>query len=155
MPQHATPLYFAVMAELERRRLQLGIPMWKLCDGAGASSRYYAKALYPETKSGRQAHWDTLAPFLEALFPGGFEVRIQAKKGACLSADKQRVVIKFSGARYDHEERQDWMAEIRKKAGNKGGIARAKKLSPRRRRAIARKAARKRWSTPKVVEITP
>lgn len=39
--------------------------------------------------------------------------------------------------------------------GQKGGRARAEKLSPRRRKQIARKAAKKRWSTPKIVEVAP
>ena len=40
-----------------------------------------------------------------------------------------------------------------KKNGRKGGEQRAKNLSPRRRRAIARKAAKERWSKPRVTEI--
>jgi len=35
-----------------------------------------------------------------------------------------------------------------RKGGKKGGKARAKGLSPKRRAAIARKAARARWSKP-------
>ena len=35
----------------------------------------------------------------------------------------------------------------RRKGGLKGGKARAKKLGPRKRRAIAKKAARARWRT--------
>jgi hypothetical protein len=40
-----------------------------------------------------------------------------------------------------------------RKIGRKGGEQRAKNLSPRRRRAIARKAAKERWSKPRVTEI--
>src|ERR1700704_4485152 len=40
-----------------------------------------------------------------------------------------------------------------KKNGRKGGEQRAKNLSPRRRRAIARKAAKARWSKPRLVEV--
>lgn len=35
--------------------------------------------------------------------------------------------------------------EARRKGGLKGGKARAKKLSPKKRKAIAKKAARARW----------
>jgi hypothetical protein len=40
-----------------------------------------------------------------------------------------------------------------RKIGRKGGEQRAKNLSPRRRSAIARKAAKARWSKPKLVEV--
>jgi hypothetical protein len=41
-----------------------------------------------------------------------------------------------------------------RKIGRKGGEQRAKNLSPRQRSAIARKAAKARWSRPRVTEIT-
>ena len=37
--------------------------------------------------------------------------------------------------------------ELGRRGGLKGGVARAQKLSPRRRRQIARKAAQRRWET--------
>ena len=37
------------------------------------------------------------------------------------------------------------IAKVRRMAAKKGGKARAKALSPRKRKAIARKAARARW----------
>jgi hypothetical protein len=40
-----------------------------------------------------------------------------------------------------------------RKIGRKGGEQRAKNLSPRRRSAIARKAAKARWSKPRLVEV--
>jgi hypothetical protein len=45
----------------------------------------------------------------------------------------------------------EYLAEIGRKGGLKGGIARAKKLSKKRRRAIGKKAAKARWSkAPKI-----
>jgi hypothetical protein len=38
--------------------------------------------------------------------------------------------------------------QARRKGGLKGGKSRAKKLSPRKRTAIAKKAARSRWKRP-------
>lgn len=40
------------------------------------------------------------------------------------------------------------MAELGRRGGAKGGVARARSLGPARRRAIAREAARTRWSRP-------
>lgn len=40
----------------------------------------------------------------------------------------------------------DPMSELGRQGGLKGGIARAKKLSPERRKEIARKAAATRWA---------
>jgi hypothetical protein len=37
------------------------------------------------------------------------------------------------------------VSKVRRAAGEKGGKARAKKLSPKKRKAIAKKAARARW----------
>jgi hypothetical protein len=37
--------------------------------------------------------------------------------------------------------------ELGRRGGLKGGVARAQKLSPRKRRQIARKAAQSRWKT--------
>ena len=39
----------------------------------------------------------------------------------------------------------EYLSHIGRKGGLKGGVARAQKLSPRRRRAIAKKAAAVRW----------
>jgi len=43
-----------------------------------------------------------------------------------------------------------YLAEIGRKGGLKGGVARAQKLSPAKRKAIARKAALKRWGSSKL-----
>jgi hypothetical protein len=42
----------------------------------------------------------------------------------------------------------EYLAEIGRKGGLKGGKARAERLSPNERKTIARKAATKRWSKP-------
>lgn len=44
------------------------------------------------------------------------------------------------------ESVKDYLARIGRKGGLKGGKARARKLSARKRSEIARKAAQKRWS---------
>lgn len=147
------PVYYALFAEIERHRIALGIPMWKLDDAAGTQSRYYAKALYADTPSGRIANWQSVQMIVAALFPDGFSIKIRPARGGKLPASNHRVSIRFSGARYDYEARRDWMTELSRLGASKGGKARARKLSKRRRREIGRLGAKKRWSTPKIVEI--
>jgi hypothetical protein len=147
-------VYYALLAEIERHRLQLGIPMWKLDDAAGTQSRYYSKALYADTPSGRMATWTSVQLIVAALFPEGFSIKIEPRKQGCSVASAHRVSIKFSGARYDFEARKDWMTELSKRGASKGGKASAAKLTPKQRSKRARKAAKKRWSTPKIEEVT-
>jgi len=46
----------------------------------------------------------------------------------------------------EEREKDPAAVELGRKGGKKGGAARAEKLSPSRRRAIAKKAARSRWA---------
>lgn len=139
IPERATPVYRALLLEIERQRQAIGISMDALSDEAGFADRYYAKALHPDTPSGRQARWETVQEMLDALFPGGFDIEIRAKTGVCLSAQDLRRKIKFAAADRDPVTRRKLMAEI----GRLGGQARAK-MSPERRREIALKAAKTR-----------
>ncbi|MBP2290761.1 hypothetical protein [Azospirillum rugosum] len=45
--------------------------MEKLDDRAGANDGYFAKILHADTPSGRQAGWEMLDLYAQALFPGG------------------------------------------------------------------------------------
>ena len=90
----ASALYRMLMMELERRRLALGWPMWKLDDKAGTQDGYYAKCLYPDTPSGRQARWETLQLLIDALWPEGFQLALQSSENetvpSALGIDKGR-----------------------------------------------------------------
>ncbi|SRR6266566_2910723 len=65
------PFYRAVLLEIERRRHQLGCPMWKVDEASGIEDGYYGKMQAVDAKSGRQAGWHILQLVLDALFPGG------------------------------------------------------------------------------------
>jgi hypothetical protein len=150
----SVPIYRAIVQQFERRRRALGLAMWKVDEAAGGTSRYYAHMLYPDTPNGRQSTWEIVQLYADALFPDGFVVKIEPGRPGSLLPSKHRVAIKYMGVRYDIETRQDWMKELSQKGASKGGIARAKKLSARRRKQIAKRAAKKRWRTPRIVEIT-
>jgi hypothetical protein len=147
------PIYYAFMGELERHRQKFGVSMWKINEGAGTQEGYYARALYADTPTGRMATWPVLQKIMDVLFPDGVEITMKPWKG-CLDASKHRIAISFDHARYDFQARPDWMAELSKKGASKGGRARAAKLSPRRRKAIAKRAARARWLARRGAEIS-
>jgi hypothetical protein len=56
------------------------------------------------------------------------------------------VRLSTEDAPIDHSAISKYLGEIGRKGGLKGGLARAKKLSPRRRREISKKAALARWN---------
>jgi hypothetical protein len=64
-------LYLEIVQALDARRRRLGWTCEQLDDAAGAQDRYWAKALHPDTPSGRQAGWDMLQLYADALFPAG------------------------------------------------------------------------------------
>lgn len=50
--------------------------MAELDDRAGTNDGYFAKCLHADTPSGRQAGWDMLDLFAQALFPAGARVAL-------------------------------------------------------------------------------
>lgn len=66
-----------------------------------------------------------------------------------LAAEIVRLSTEESEPKTERSTISEYLAKIGRKGGLKGGKARAEKLSPRKRRDIARKAAEKRWSKPR------
>lgn len=132
----ATPIYRAVMLEVERRRLQLGLSMDRLSEVAGLADRAYAKMLYPETASGRQAQWNTLQAVFDVLFADGFDVAIKPRAGAKLDQISSRYKIRFSAGFFNEKTLRELMSEM----GKKGGANRMRGLQKPERRALAKRA---------------
>ena len=144
------PVYRAIILEVERRRLAVGISMDRVSELMGAAERSYAKMLYPETSSGRMARWETLQSALDVLFCDGYELRLNAHRAIpitvsiqpsnVLTTEGTKRKIKAEAATWDRRIRRDLMKELSVKATE------ARKLIPAwKRRQIARKAARARW----------
>jgi len=166
----ATPIYRAIMLEIERRRVALGFPMEKFSEYAGVPDRYFPKALHADQPSGRQAQWGTLQVIVDALFPHGFDLEIRPRPGAVMSADNLKAKLLQLKANIDPRSQRELMREL----GRKGGMAllarrapqalrkqrrnaaksRARALSKERRIEIAKEAAKKRWSTPQIIEVS-
>lgn len=140
----STPLYNAIVLELEKRRVALGLSLEAVSHLMGHADRYYSKLVNPETPSGRRAGWDVLQTAVDVLFFEGFKVRISHDKdGVPAGAGIKRKVL-AEAANYDPAARRKWLAEIT----SLGGKARMQKLSPEGRKALAKKAARARWRRP-------
>jgi hypothetical protein len=117
--------------------------MDQVADRAGVADRYYSKARWADSPSGRQARWETLQDVVDALFPEGYDVEIRPKVGLRLDAEQLRCKIKFAAAPKDSRSHRELMREL----GRMGGIARREKYKtmPREKRmAIAKKARKTR-----------
>lgn len=128
------------MACLEGRRVELGLSMDKVNDLAGAADRYYAKMVYPDAPSGRQGRWETVDEFMVALFGSDYTINIVPgdMKLITLSAVSEPRHASFQSINIRHWRHSRHFKDL----GKKGGDARAAKLSPERRLAIAKKANR-------------
>lgn len=146
----ATPLYRAIILELERRRQAAGISMDEMSELMGTAERSYAKMLYCETPSGRIAGWDTMQKAVDVLYCEGFDVRIVRTTGERLTTEGTRRKIRQSTAFYDRKAMRERMSEI----GHAGRAQQLQTQTPKQRSKIARNAALRRWRTPKLVEIT-
>jgi hypothetical protein len=134
----ATEIYRAITLECERRRQQLGWPMWQVDDASGLNDGHYAHCLHVDRVTGRQARWETLQLVISALFPAGFDLEIKHKVGDPLTAENHRLRIMFAAADHNRLSRRELMREL----GKRGAAARKKKLGNRARTKIAKRASR-------------
>lgn len=138
----STQIYRELMAALEGRRVELGLSMATVNDMSGLQDGFFAKMIFPDTPSGRQARWETVQLAVEALFGRGFTVNIVA------DADENR---RLAGAPVVDENASSNARKIRHwrhtkhfvELGRKGAIAR-NALGTDAHRAAARKGWKKR-----------
>lgn len=137
----STAVYRAIMMEVERRRLALGLPMWKVDDLAGTQDGYLAKMLTPDSPSGRQAGWPLVQDVIDALFEDGFVLRIEPENGlvpSALGIDRGKSTKALQIRHWRHTR---YFRDL----GAKGGREFHENLSPRRQKAHQRHAAKIRW----------
>ena len=96
-----------------------------------------APAANADAPSGRQAQWGTLQIIIEALFPAGFDVKIEARPGPVITAENLKAKLLALKATVDPRSQRERMREI----GRKGGL---KKVPRWKLRRIARKGVRAR-----------
>lgn len=136
----ATAIYRSIIAEIERRRIQLGWTMLELDNAAGYHSGYWAKMVHVDQPSGRQARWEMLEYAMGALFPDGYRVAIEPSDGALMSALSMRFHIRAAAPPGTLSFREH-MRELAKKSVP----ARMEKTTPEQRSEVGRKAAAARW----------
>ena len=137
-----TPIYLAIMLEVERRRQQVGISQDRICELMGTAERSYAKALHPDNPSGRCATWPTLQAAIDVLFCEGFDLRLVPGTFLPRTTEGTKRLIRAEAAHWNASAKRQWMAEI----GRRGGKARVAKLTPEQRRQSAIRAITARWA---------
>jgi hypothetical protein len=138
-----TPIYLAIIVEVERRRMQVGISMERMSELMGTAERSYAKMLYPDTPSGRCATWPTLQAAIDVLFCDGFDLRLSAGRSrAPRTTEGTKRLIRAEAAHWSAPAMRQRMADM----GRKGGAARAASLSAQQRREMGLRGAAARWA---------
>jgi hypothetical protein len=160
----STELYRAVMWEVRKQILDLGLTMNNCDTVSGLDDGYTAKMLHPDTPSGRQAGWQRLQYLLDTVYAGGFILSIKPRA----DLDKIRAAINrklavqgamlgapsiAENARLRGVAAKVPIGDYARFAGRKGAAARNANLSARQRSRIAQRAARARWRKPTVAEI--
>jgi hypothetical protein len=75
--QNSTLVFYAAVTQaLERERNRKRISMDTVSELAGIAERSYAKAIHPQTASGRYASWEKIERIVAVLFPDGFDLTI-------------------------------------------------------------------------------
>jgi hypothetical protein len=130
--------------------------MDRLSEMSGLPDRAFSKLLYPETKSGRLARWQTVQTIVDALLPDGYAVRIEpSKESQKIREYGIKYHVKQIAKHYDRLTRREIMQDLGRRGGRRSGEARARMADERRRRKeLASHAARIRWNGQKTLETT-
>jgi hypothetical protein len=145
----STQLYRQIMAQIEAKRIELGLPMGgqrqderkkSMDDIAGTADGYYAKAVYPDTPSGRRAGWEVLDEFVIALFGRDFTVKIEGSGPVATGLAMQPKV----DGRY--LQQRHWRhIKFYRLQGAKGGKATVAKHGSKHMTRIGKRGAKARW----------
>lgn len=111
-------------------------------DISGLNDGYYAKMIYPDTPSGRQARWEQVQLAVEALFGKGFRVEIipdEAENRRLTSAPVIDETVSTNSRNIRHWRHRKHFSEL----GRIGAAAR-NKLGKNKLAAFARKGWKRR-----------
>ena len=127
--------YEAMIAAMRQRRIQKGLSQLAVDELAGLPSGYCGKLeailTNPNARNARGIGRDSLPLMLGAL---GLELGLHAQSGRASKSTNETIALLLTSTRKAMSDR-----------GRKGAEMRQEKVSPAKRRAIARKAARARW----------
>jgi hypothetical protein len=145
--------YGSLHAALRSRREELNISCETVDRAARLTRAHASKLLAPQPL--KKAGWETLSFLLPAL---GARLILAEDPQALAQLKKFSTRVVKTPARsvpWGRSGKQTVVSmRFVKRIARNGGEARARVLSPARKRAIARKAAKARWRKPKLVDIT-
>jgi hypothetical protein len=83
--------YRHVIAQIERRRIELNWSCERLDNAAGLAAGHFAKLKNADARSGRCARWETLDLLVEALWPNeDFELLVLSTSSIAEAASSKR-----------------------------------------------------------------
>jgi hypothetical protein len=144
--------YADLMRELRARVENLNISRVEVDRLSGMCGGYSSKVLAPRPL--KNLGMTTLPLMLGALGVAlRLEVDPEAMERITRSVEKRQVKVPVRALAWGQAGTQIVSKRWVKRIAAEGGRARARALSPAKRRALARRAARARWSRPKLVEM--
>lgn len=147
----STAVYRAIMQVVEGRRVELGLSMASVNDLSGVNDGYYAKMIYPDTPSGRQARWEQVQDVVEALFGQNFTINIVADENEntrLRSAPRIDETVSGNARKIRHWRHRKHFQVL----GVLGAKTRNENLTPEQRSRSARKAVNVRWKRAKAAK---
>lgn len=156
--------YFSLIAAFKARIAQLGINYATVDRVAGFTDTYTSKLLATKHRNWRsnndrvasrglaRASFDAMIGTLGVAFLMIEDPQSLAKVQKRLEKRKSTIPVRADGKQETIQIRLSRRELLR--LARLGGKARAKKLPAWKRRAIARKAAKKRWAKPHLIEVT-
>jgi hypothetical protein len=144
--------YDSLHRVLRARKDELDLSCQTIDRASGLTGGHGSKLLAPQPL--KRANWETLSFLLPAL---GLRLAVLEDPDAIKQLKKfptRQVKTPGRSLPWGRSGKQTVVSlRFVKRIARAGGEARAQKLSARQRTTIARKAARKRWSKPRVVEV--
>lgn len=136
--RQATTLYLLIISEIERRRAQLGWPIWELEQRSGISDGHYGHITTPDSPSGRQATWEVLQDICDSMYPAGLSIR--------LTDGQSRKLPSTVGTLSRNPAFRGWLRTHLSQIASKGGKASRAARSPEEWSERSRKGANARWA---------
>ncbi len=141
--EQAPPLYVGIVREIERQRDRLGLTIADVEAVVGLGEGMYSKFLCPHAAiSARRARWPLMQAIVDAVFPGGFDVRLATRDGVPVPPPKHRGPG-GSNVRRMLRAHMVRIVQLRTTESRRQAML---KLPKRQRRAMAKHAATVRWA---------
>jgi hypothetical protein len=138
--EQASPLYVGIVREIERQRDRLGLTIADVEAVVGLGEGQYSKFLCPHAAiSARRAGWPLMQAIVDAVFPGGFNVRLAMRDGVPVPAPARR----GGNVRRMLRGHLTRIARLRTPESRREAMLKLPKV---KRRAMARHAATVRWA---------